>query len=226
MLRLRHRRAAALYAAFSVLVLALPAAVAAGNAGDLASGARPLATVELLAMPAVDHGAALAQDAELAGPGVPLRFAVPQPVSLTPESRGTWETLADDSKLWRLRVRSPGAESLNFGFTTYSMPLGGTLVIFTPDAAVVLGPYGSGDNKSHRQLWTPILPGDEAVIEVRLPARRVDQLELELTSVNHGYRELGGTPSNPEKSGACNIDVVCPEGIGWDPQIRSVAGIS
>ncbi len=221
---------AARIASLLLPLLLSPGIAAAGDADDIAKDAQPLAAVEMMKMPAVDHAAALAEDAMLDGPGVPPRFAVARPVKLTPKTDGTWETLADGSKLWRLRVQSPGAVSLNFGFTTYSMPAGGTLVIFTPDAATVLGPYDRGDNKAHRQLWTPIVPGDEAVIEVRLPADGVDRLQLELTAVNHGYREFGALAnpdkSGADKSGACNVDVVCPEGDDWDPQIRSVANYS
>jgi hypothetical protein len=225
MLRLRHRGPSTRFTSLLVIALAVPGAALAGSAGDIAGDAQPLATVDRLTMPAVDHGAALAADAAAAGPGVPVRFAIPQAVRITPLSHGTWETLDDGDRLWRLQVRSAGAVSLNFGFTTYSMPLGGSLVIYTPDASAVLGPWDNRHNKAHRQLWTPVLPGDEAVIEVRVPAQRVDRLGLELTAINHGYREFG-KPENPDKSGACNIDVVCPESAGWDSQIRSVAALS
>ena len=49
-------------------------------------------------------------------------------------------------------------------------------------------------------------------------------LELSLTSVNHGYVEFG---YNPDKSGSCNLDVVCSAGDGfpqvdaWREEIRS-----
>lgn len=201
--------------------LVMPADVEANGGARIAVGASPLDRVELLHMTPVDHQRLLAEDAANAGPGVPLRFATPRPVSVSPQTSGTWETLADGSRLWRLRVTAEGALSLNFGFGTYRMPAGGTLVLYTPDGSTMLGPYTEHDNRHHGQLWTPLLDGDEAVIEVHLDAARWRNLDLELRVVNLGYRrlELG------EKSGACNIDVVCPEGADWGPQIRSVARI-
>ncbi len=196
----------------------------AGSA-TAAPGTLPLDQVELLSLPAMDHPALLAEDAALAGPGVPLQFARLQSVEVSAATGGTWQTLADGSELWRLRVRSDGAVSLNFGFTRYSIPEGGTLVVLTPDASTVLGPYTERQGRGHGELWTPLVPGDEAVIEVRLPAGMRDELELELTAVYHGYRDIFGFEKSFEKSGACNIDVVCPEGDAWDPQIRSVARI-
>src|SRR5262245_42249426 len=35
--------------------------------------------------------------------GLPPRFAVPERVSITPASHGTWEALGDGQMLWRLR---------------------------------------------------------------------------------------------------------------------------
>lgn len=213
------------------LIISLPHPALA-NPGD--PGTLPLDGVELLSLSGMDHQALLAEDAAAAGPGVPLRFARPRPVMQSPAIDGTWQTLADDSELWRLRVRSPGALSLSFGFTRYAMPAGGTLVVLTPDASTVLGPFTERHGKRHGELWTPILPGGEAVIEVRLPAGSREQLGLELTAVNHGYRDVAGFGVPPEggqrsktfeKSGACNVDVACPEGDPWDPQIRSVARI-
>ena len=229
-----------------VLAVAVAAPAAAGNAGHLAKGAQPLDRVELVTLPAVDNAALLAEDLAAAGPGgrtpgVPLRYAQTVPVFYTPSNSGTWETLPDGAMLWRLRVRSPGALSLSFAFTRYSMPPWGTLVVYgstatpdgrtaerrTADTVLVHGPYSRRQNQPHGQLWTPIVPGDEAVIEVRLPAERLKELELELTEVYHGYRAFGADlPSAAgDKSGACNVDVVCPEGDPWDPQIRSVAAI-
>jgi hypothetical protein len=60
------------------------------------------------------------------------------------------------------------------------------------------------------------------VIEVLLPAQARPLLQLELTSVNHGYIEFGKSPF----SGTCNRDVICPEGDPWRDEIRSVGVIS
>ena len=85
-------------------------------------------------------------------------------------------------------IISSGAVSLNLGFATYVMPPGGCLFIYTPDHSTIVGPFTDQDNEEHRQLWTPIMTGEELVVEITLPNSMLPQLELELTSVNHGYR--------------------------------------
>lgn len=189
---------------------------------QLAQGVLPLDQVDVLVMPGVDVAALEAEDVLRAAADLAPRFAQPQPTRVTPSTHGTWETLANGTAVWRLRVVSPKATSLNLGFAQYAMPAGGQLYLYTPDYQVVRGPFTAADNERHGELWTPILPGEALVIEVQLPAAARDELALVLTSVNHGYREFGQMPT----SGACNVDVICPQGDLWRSEIRSVAVIS
>lgn len=195
--------------------------------GGLNPGAQSLSNVETLTMPPVDREKLLREDEQDAASGLPPRFAQPIPVQITPKTNGTWESLGQGIQMWRLRILSPQAVSLNFGFTRYVMPPGGQLWLYTPDYQTVIGPFTADDNEVHGQLWTPLLPGDDVIIEVTLPETAVSSLELELTSVNHGYLEFGRPP--PEKSGSCNLDVVCTASDGfaqvdpWRAEIRSVA---
>ncbi|MHC4090279.1 MAG: trypsin-like serine peptidase, partial [Planctomycetota bacterium] len=52
----------------------------------------------------------------------------------------------------------------------------------------------------------------------------VEQLQLALTSINVGYRGFGKGGGN--RSGSCNVDVICPEGDDWRLDIPSVGVIS
>ena len=215
-----------------LLSLASPGAVRADEASlpsavpppppELAQGGQPLSAVPQISMPAVDVEALLAEDLERLAAGLPQRFAQPIPVQLSPANSGAWESLPDGSWLWRLRIAAPGALSLNLGFATYWMPEGGRLFLYTPDYQTIRGPFTAADNEAHGQFWSPILEADEIVIEVSLPAQSRPRLQLELTSVNHGYIEFGESPF----SGTCNRDVICPEGDPWRDEIRSVGVIS
>jgi hypothetical protein len=102
------------------------------------------------------------------------------------------------------------------------MPSGGRLWIYSADLTHVLPPFDAGDNSTHGELWTPIVPADEIVLEVTLPTAARKALVLELESINVGYRGFGASLL----SGACNVDVICPEGDAWRAEIASVAAIS
>jgi hypothetical protein len=188
--------------------------------------AQPLSSISVKAMPAVDVTARLAEDRMALAPG-PIRFAVPHEVNVTPSTHGTWEQLADGGRLWRLRVFSPGATDLNFGFTRYRLPSGATLHVLSEQEGYFEGPYTEEDNKPHGQLWTPVVPGQRAVIELYVPAEATAEPELLLSRIGLGYRDLFGRHgADNAKAGSCNIDVACPVGDPWRDEIRSVGGYS
>lgn len=187
---------------------------------SLRAPAQALDAVATRVMPAVNNALLRARHPPPSGIG-PLRFAEPLPVGITPTTDGTWETLDDGTHLWRLRVRSPDALSLNLGFTAYRMPPGGELFVYAPGYASPIGPFTASDNAAHGELWTPIVPGDEVVIEVAVPAEQRAALQLTLGQVGHGFRPLRRAAAQ-KSAGACNIDVACSQADPWRDQIQSV----
>jgi lysyl endopeptidase len=213
-----------------LLALGVPSLALASDSKPAAwtHSVQPLESVERVVMPTVDEAALKAEDerrlAETQEKA--LRYAAPLPVDLSPDRAGTWESLPDGRLLWRLRIQSEGARSINLGFTEYSMPRGGLLLIYSADGKHLHRPFTEADNESHGQLWTPPVFGDEMVVEVTLPASRRAELRLRLTSVNHDYRGFGRRDMEVPQSGACNIDVICPIGDPYNDQDRAVAVIS
>jgi lysyl endopeptidase len=177
--------------------------------------------VQLLKLEAVDRDALLAEDKARLEPG-PMRFALPEDVSITPADHGTWEDLADGGRLWRLQIHAPNATDLSFGFLKYRLPPGATLHIVSGEYDYYQGPFTADDNKAHGEFWSPLVPGDRAVLELYVPATPQFEPELELGRIGRGYRDLFRRGDDAEKRGSCNINVVCPEGDDWRDQIRSV----
>jgi hypothetical protein len=150
----------------------------------------------------------------------PQRFAVTQDVAFDLRNSGTWQNLPD-GRLWRLRIHSPGAVSHNLGITRFGLPDGAKLWIYDPARKQVEGPYTSRNRSHHGRLWTPIIEGDEIVVELFVPTG-ASRPVVGIGKVNKGYRSFlkEGADKN---HGACNNDVICPEGDPWRDQIRSVA---
>ena len=189
----------------------------------------PLSTVDLLTLPALDLAALAVEDGQRAAQGLAPRYAIPNPTLVSPLGRGTWESLDDETSLWRLRIGSPGAVSINLGIGRYKMPPGGRLFIYDATMTHVLRAFTDRDNAEHGELWTPPVEGDEIVVEVTLPTAAIGALSLDLTSINLGYRRFGDifdAEGPVARSGACNVDVVCPEGDDWRNEIPAVAVIS
>lgn len=185
----------------------------------LAATKTPISEVERLYLPALDNKELLETELSLREPGRAPHFAESITVDVSTASHGNWET-HNGKATWRLRVPSAGAKSLNFGFDQFFMPEGGSLIIYTPDLSIIRGPFTPADNEEHEELWTPIIPSDELVIEVSLPLEQKEQLRLHLKSINHDY--MGFAES--ALSGSCNIDVVCAlaDGFGIVDQYRDI----
>ena len=182
----------------------------AQNDDRIARTKTPLSQIEQVVMPHLDNEALLATEMERRSPGVAPRFAENIEVDISPATHGHWDYLPKGNAVWRVRILSEGAKSINLGFTRYLMPAGGTMILYSPDYQQVMGPFTPADNEEHEQLWTPVLPGDELVIEVQLPQHSQSLLQMKLKYVNHdflGFAEIA--------SGSCNLDVICGGADGW-----------
>lgn len=212
------------------LVLALGlgiAATAAAHQGEPPRGYADFAAVkksiDAMSVDAIDAADLLYRDqlkAASSGQG-PVQYALPAKVSITTDSHGTWSTV-EGGQLWQLKVNAPGATDLNFGFTTFDLPKGATLHIYSADGKYFQGPY-TRQHQQDKQLWTPVIPGGEGVVELFVPDS-AGEAKIELTQIGRGYRNLFEKGLYAAiKQGSCNNDVVCPEGNAWADQIRSVA---
>jgi hypothetical protein len=186
-----------------------------------------ITTVDVRGLQPILPSQLLAEDAAKSDLGpAPQRFAVPEAVMITPQTDGTWEPLDNGGRLWRLRFDSPNATDLNFGFTRFRMPRGATLHLLSEQHEIIQGPYGADHNRDHGELWTPVIPGERAVLELYVPPSPEFEPELELGQVGRGYRDLFKTAQTKGKQGSCNVDTACQEGDSWRREIRSVAVFS
>ncbi len=210
---------------FVPLVIALVAMLWFPVAGAAEISGRELDAIEQFVLPAVDEQEIRLADERRAINGRVPHYAVSMDVEINPwtDALGDWQMLRGAVARWRLRLRSPGAHSLNLAFRQYRMPPGGQLYLHSADGQYGIGPFTADDNETHGELWTPPIPTDDLILELQLPVDELDQLELELSQVQHGYAGFGAAEP---KSGACHRDVACSEAKAWNDQARSVALIS
>ena len=218
----------ALRIAIALTLLGTAASLAAQNVASTASryAVKDVQRIDSVLASPMDLAAIAAADEANDRQGLPPRYAIPEAVSITPATRGTWESLPDGGMLWRLRILGrEGTTSLNLGFSRFQMPPHGRLLLYSADGQKTLRPFTADDNEAHGQLWTPPVLTDDLIVELTVPASEKDQVVLELTAINQGYRGFGTTPL--VESGSCNLDVECLDpGDPWRVQMRAVAVIS
>lgn len=220
---------------YSAALLAALVVVADARQGDVPlSFVEPvteISALETAVMPAVDVEAYLQEDEDRIAAGIdgPFRIAAPHYVMIDVTGEATLDVLPNGARIWRLRVVSEGAKTLNFGFTTFDLGAGSTIHLFPAEEPLRDlywdGPYMASDAVEN-EFWSPAIPGDDVVIEVFAPALATEP-RLIIAQVNHDYRGFFNIDKDGQLApctGTCNNDVICPEADPWSDEIRS-AGV-
>lgn len=229
LVEIRKRLAvASMLGCFTVAALAVPAATAQDRPSPKPSAMthslQPLDQIAKTRIDKLDLKKVAEEDAQRDEEALAPRYAIPHEVRITPETHGTWERLDRETMVWRLRITSEDAVSINLGFTRYLMPEGGQLFLYNADQSYVIRPFTAADNAPHGQLWTPPVPTGDIIVELTIPAAQRRHLVLELGSINVGYR--GFHEIAMILSGSCNVDVICSVGDDWRDEIPAIGVIS
>ena len=191
-------------------LIGLPGVQAQPTALRQSRGEAVLERTDLHVMPRQDNEQLLAAELEKRRPGRAPRFATTLAVSIRAQEDGTWERLDPDHFVWRQRIRSETAHSLNLGFSEFHLPDGAMLYLYSPDGTEQFGPLTAADNDAHATYWSPAIRAQELVVEVQVPAKQKEEVLLHISHVNHDFLGIGKVVS-----GGCNLDVACTAGQGW-----------
>ncbi|MDR2972246.1 MAG: GEVED domain-containing protein [Bacteroidales bacterium] len=150
------------------------------------------------------------------------RFGIEFEVDYDLHNSGIWTYLPDGGKLWRLGIECPGALSINLIFDQYRLPKGATLYIFGENKLDKIGGFTDYNNQADNFFATDIVLNDKIIIEYYQPGNAEFDGEMRIATIIHGYRGLSLSAKLFGESGACQRNTICPEGEGWEDQIKSV----
>ncbi|MBK8443465.1 MAG: T9SS type A sorting domain-containing protein [Sphingobacteriales bacterium] len=177
-------------------------------------------------MPAFDVVAMLAEDALTDGDKQqPYRFGKDFEVDFSLNNSGSWLTLPNGDRIWRLAITSSQARFITLQYSHYYLPKGATLYLYNADYSSILGAFTHENNKSYLKFATGIIKGEQTILEYYEPAAVQGQGIIHIDHVIHAYRGFDSLEKDYNDSGSCNNNVNCPEGDIWKKQISSVAMI-
>ncbi|MCX6155604.1 MAG: T9SS type A sorting domain-containing protein [Candidatus Kapabacteria bacterium] len=172
---------------------------------------------------------------ELSNSEIPFRFGYEFKCNLNLQNSGTWDSLDDGGRLWRLRIISHAAYSINLLFSEFNLPEGAKLFFYNNDSSMCQGAFTSLNNNSYHKFPSDLIKGENIIIEYYEPAISRNLGELTIESIIHAYINLyndstqqGITVKGKNQNQAyteCNVDVSCPEGDDWCLEKRSVSRI-
>lgn len=184
-------------------------------------------------LPLVNESQLRAEDDLTSNKTTPLRFGKDFSVQLNLNNSGIWEQLPNGDNVWRLKIRSKDAKSINFIFDDFFMPNGAAFFIYNQNKTHLIGAFTHRNNKTHGKFSTAPVKGKTVILEYYEPISVQGQGRLQVSSIVHAYRDMFKTANdyiqnldkNYGSSGSCNVDINCPEGNNWQDEKRSVAMI-
>ena len=128
---------------------------------------------------------------------------------------GEWSRSLDGDRLWRARLRAPGAHALRLRFEGFSA--GGELALYVEGREEpVAGPYRAAGPHGDGDFWSGFVIGEAVRVEYRAAAahRPVHTLPFRLTAVGRVTAPLLARPGKPTARepralAGCHLDVSC-----------------
>lgn len=145
------------------------------------------------------------------------RFGSELLINLNAENDGLWQLLPSGEKMWQLKINCANATSLNFIFNQFQIPEGGRFYVYSPDGSLIEGAFTNQNHNPDGNFATMPILGNSAILEYNGP----EGLKLQTEYIIRGYRDFNKMAKAFGTSGACNVNVNCPEGAPWDDEIRS-----
>ena len=159
------------------------------------------------------------------------RFGYEMSTDLNPQNSGEWRKVGA-TDVWIVDIVCPEAFSVSLFFDQFKLKDDAYLFIKNPETGQFIGSLTSANNKKWGSLSTGVVAGDHVQVQLVLPegTSKYDQ-ELQIGTIIHGYRDILRSDkyqANAQRgpfgnSGACNINVNCPEGDPWQCEKKSVA---
>lgn len=174
---------------------------------DLSS---PLSSVSRQLLPKLDNDRLYELNKKSEQFNAPNTFAFARDMQIDVVQEGSWEVLSTGKYLLRWQVTSPTAYSLNLTFNAFHLPPSAKLFLYDLKKSNVIGPIANKDNKDHGKWWSPIVPGENLIVEIQVDEKDVPELRLKVEKVNHDFAGLGYVLSQ-----SCNLDVICSEENGF-----------
>ena len=151
----------------------------------------------------------------------PWRFGFNNNTNINISNSGTWINLPNGDRIWQLVVVCKNALTINLTFSQTTIPKGNELYVYNPSKDFILGKF-TASHLYNGELGTELVPGEMTIVEYFVP-KGSSIGNVNICTVTHGYRTpdefllkaFGG-------SGACNVNVNCPEGAAWTQQRNSV----
>ncbi|WP_028982439.1 LamG-like jellyroll fold domain-containing protein [Sporocytophaga myxococcoides] len=186
-------------------------------------------SIPVSTVPAIDNKEEL-EKAKKISPNI---YGLINAVNVDIIKQGFKEVLSDGGALWRYKVSSSTAYSMEVVFSRFHLPDKAQLFIYNEDHSVVLGALSSLNNSAQGTLATQPIYGSSIIIEYYEPSNVEFHGEVVVGEVIHDFanvlqflKGVGPFVPNPMLSYgdvSCIKNVSCPEALPYANEAKAVA---
>ncbi len=223
---------------FIIIISALLFLFAEQVEGQLSQGGRPMDApflksrgTPLIAMPKIDKEV-IERYLEVQESEQPqlksFVFAHTFDVNISPANSGVWVKNYNGYDVWRVKLQSAEAYSLNVIFENFSLPEGARLFLYNEEEGHYLGAFTSFNNRESGVFAVSPVAGEELTIQYEVPSGAGFQQDFIITQVNHdftGILKVNERRPTGTTAGACNVNVNCDVVGNWMNQVDAVCRI-
>ena len=155
----------------------------------------------------------------------PFRFAHAFEVSLDAGNSGNWYATSAKYNVWRIKIQSLNARSLNLIFDNFKLREGARLFIYNEKKNKYLGAFTSKNNRASMKFAIAPVAGDEITVQYEVPEKSGTPVDFVISRVNHdfvGVVNFDRRPYYGQAAGDCNIDINCGNSARWNELKNSV----
>ena len=152
----------------------------------------------------------------------PFEFAVAETINLNIAKLTNW-IIDGDNSFGKYCVKLNGALSAGINFDNFFLPAGTEMYVYNENGHMITGAITENENNANKAWGSWVYQGQYITIEIKTPTQTRNNLVLHANNLAYGYKEIyKNKTSGFGQSGACNINVLCPLGIGWEAERNSV----
>jgi lysyl endopeptidase len=150
------------------------------------------------------------------------RFALPVDVDIDILTTANI-TERKDFIVYAFSLVAQNARNVSLKFSEFNLSAGAVLSIYTRHE--MTDSITAKQNSQSRVWATRVYQGNNISIVLKVPREEKGVSILRISQLNFGYKKFGQEFGNIGSSENCNINVVCPQGNGWENERNSVAMI-
>ena len=156
--------------------------------------------------------------------GKPFQFAVAEKIDLDLFELIDW-IYDGDNCFGKYTLKLEGALSTSINFDSFYLPIATEMYIYNEYGNIITGAITEKENNSKKVWGSWVYKGQYLTIEIKIPTALKHNLKLHANNIAYGYKEIYKDKTTGfGTSGACNINVLCPLGNGWEGE-RNAVGI-